>query len=193
VVDGKPINLGLWDTAGQEDYDRLRPLSYPQTDVFLACFSVVSEASFQNIQSKWVPELRSHCPVGISDYLLSRLPSPDPLPRQDVPIILVGNKSDLIEDQQTQQNLQAAGRRTVTPGMARAMASQIGAVAYVENSALTQRGLNDVFSTAIRAVITPGSKAPRQEKKRKDVILPPALRMYGSLLWIESFGFLVFF
>ena len=42
MVDGKPINLGLWDTAGQEDYDRLRPLSYPQTDVFLACFSIIS-------------------------------------------------------------------------------------------------------------------------------------------------------
>ncbi|KAL2689409.1 Rho- protein rac1A [[Neocosmospora] mangrovei] len=50
MVDGKPISLGLWDTAGQEDYDRLRPLSYPQTDVFLICFSI------------WHPEIDHHAP-----------------------------------------------------------------------------------------------------------------------------------
>jgi cell division control protein 42 len=43
---------GLFDTAGQEDYDRLRPLSYPQTDVFLVCFSVVSPSSFENVKEK---------------------------------------------------------------------------------------------------------------------------------------------
>jgi small GTP-binding protein len=52
MVDGKPISLGLWDTAGQEDYERLRPLSYPQTDVFLICFSVVSPPSFDNVRAK---------------------------------------------------------------------------------------------------------------------------------------------
>jgi small GTP-binding protein len=52
MVDGKPISLGLWDTAGQEDYDRLRPLSYPQTDVFLICFSIVSPPSFDNVKAK---------------------------------------------------------------------------------------------------------------------------------------------
>lgn len=52
MVDGKPISLGLWDTAGQEDYDRLRPLSYPQTDVFLICFSIVNPPSFDNVKSK---------------------------------------------------------------------------------------------------------------------------------------------
>lgn len=60
MVDGKPISLGLWDTAGQEDYDRLRPLSYPQTDVFLICFSIVSPPSFDNVKAK-VRTLPSLC------------------------------------------------------------------------------------------------------------------------------------
>ena len=46
IVDECQVNLGLWDTVAQEDYDRLRPLSYPQTDVFLVCFSVVDPSSF---------------------------------------------------------------------------------------------------------------------------------------------------
>jgi GTPase SAR1 family protein len=54
MVDGKTISLGLWDTAGQEDYDRLRPLSYPQTDVFLICFSLVSPPSYENVRTKVV-------------------------------------------------------------------------------------------------------------------------------------------
>ena len=94
VCDGVPVSLGLWDTAGQEDYDRLRPLSYPQvlseadlltldtlsifpqTDVFLICFSVVSPSSFENVTSKWCPEIKHHCP--------------------DAPILLIGNHNDAI-------------------------------------------------------------------------------------------------
>ena len=48
IVDTQPINLGLWDTAGQADYDRLRPLSYPQTDFFLICFSLADRFTFEN-------------------------------------------------------------------------------------------------------------------------------------------------
>ena len=62
MAGGRPVNLGLWDTAGQEDYDRLRPLSYPQTDVFLICFSIVNPVSFENVSNKWGPEIRHHCP-----------------------------------------------------------------------------------------------------------------------------------
>ena len=51
----------MQDTAGQEDYDRLRPLSYPQTDVFLMCYSVASFPSFENIKSKWFPEIQESC------------------------------------------------------------------------------------------------------------------------------------
>ena len=52
MIGGEPYTLGLFDTAGQEDYDRLRPLSYPQTDVFLVCFSVVTPSSFENVREK---------------------------------------------------------------------------------------------------------------------------------------------
>lgn len=57
MIGDDPYTLGLFDTAGQEDYDRLRPLSYPQTDVFLVCFSVTSPASFENVKEKWFPEV----------------------------------------------------------------------------------------------------------------------------------------
>ena len=56
MIAGEPHTLGLFDTAGQEDYDRLRPLSYPQTDVFLVCFSIVNPASYENAKEKvmWI-------------------------------------------------------------------------------------------------------------------------------------------
>merc|ERR1711991_1148799 len=60
-VDGKPYSVDLWDTAGQEEYKRLRALSYPDTDVFLICFSVVNPSSYENVKTQWVPELRHHC------------------------------------------------------------------------------------------------------------------------------------
>ena len=72
TVYAKQVELALWDTAGQEDYDRLRPLSYPDTDVVLMCFSIDSPDSLENIPEKWTPEVKHFCP--------------------NVPIILVGNK-----------------------------------------------------------------------------------------------------
>jgi Ras family len=75
MVDGKTISLGLWDTAGQEDYDRLRPLSYPQTDVFLICFSLVSPPSFENVKTK--VRLRFLYPAIWKRYLIHSVVSRD--------------------------------------------------------------------------------------------------------------------
>lgn len=58
TVDGRMVSLNLWDTAGQEEYDRLRTLSYPQTNVFIICFSISSPASYENVKHKWHPEVR---------------------------------------------------------------------------------------------------------------------------------------
>jgi len=141
MVDGRPVNLGLWDTAGQEDYDRLRPLSYPQTDVFLICFSIISPHSFENVKSKWWPEIQHHCP--------------------DVPIILVGTKSDLRNDPNMTQQLASKGLRMVSLEEAGIRAREVGAVCYMECSALTQEGLKNVFDEAIRAALN--KKQPKQE------------------------------
>jgi Ras family protein A len=51
-VDSKHVELALWDTAGQEDYDRLRPLSYPDSHVILICFAIDSPDSLDNVQEK---------------------------------------------------------------------------------------------------------------------------------------------
>lgn len=133
MVDGKPINVGLWDTAGQEDYDRLRPLSYPQTDVFLICFSIISPYSFDNVKSKWYPEISHHAP--------------------NIPLILVGTKSDLRNDANMLQQLSAKGLGIITKEQAEARAREINAKQYLECSALTQEGLKNVFDAAISAAV----------------------------------------
>ncbi|MFS8023111.1 putative small GTP-binding protein [Helianthus anomalus] len=62
VVNGDTVNLGLWDTAGHEDYNRLRPLSYRGADVFILAFSFISKASYENVSKKWIPELKHYAP-----------------------------------------------------------------------------------------------------------------------------------
>merc|ERR1712130_818520 len=61
IVEGKEIKFSLWDTAGQEGYARIRTLSYPKTDIFLLCFSVVNHPSFINVKDRWYVEIKHHC------------------------------------------------------------------------------------------------------------------------------------
>lgn len=62
LLSGKPIDLRLWDTSGQDDYDRLRVLNYPDTDVLLLLFNISSPHSFENIKNKWVCPCTSNGP-----------------------------------------------------------------------------------------------------------------------------------
>jgi len=146
MVDGKQFNLGLWDTAGREDYDRLRPLSYPQTDVFFICASISSPSSLENVKSKWVPEITHHCP--------------------NTPYFLIGTKEDLREDKETIARLAEKGLTITTFQQGCEFAKSVGAVGYRECSALTQKGLKNCFDEGIRCVLT-----PKKNKKKKERIM----------------------
>jgi len=135
MIGGEPYTLGLFDTAGQEDYDRLRPLSYPQTDVFLVCYSVVSPSSFENVKEKWVPEISHHC--------------------QKTPFLLVGTQIDLRDDAATIEKLQKNKQRPLTQEAGEKLQKDLRAVKYVECSALTQVGLKDVFDEALLVGLEP--------------------------------------
>eukprot|EP01084_Bolivina_argentea_P004596 8740_1 len=138
MCDGKVISLQLWDTAGQEDYDRLRPLSYPGTQVFLLCFSSISRASYANCENRWIPELAHHCP--------------------DVPVIVVNTKIDLREDGNSDHISTNEGMK---------LKKQLGATEYVECSAKTMNNINNVFDLAIRTVLTPPKKKKKRRNGKK--------------------------
>ena len=133
MVDNKQINLGLWDTAGQEDYDRLRPLSYPNTDVFLVCYSIISPTSLENVGNKWLPEIRHHCPAA--------------------PFLLVGTKSDIRNDKALQEKLRSKGTNLVDFEAAKRLGKELGAAQTMECSARTQQGLKNVFDEAITVAL----------------------------------------
>ncbi|KAJ0676705.1 putative small GTP-binding protein [Helianthus annuus] len=105
-----------WST-GQEDYNRLRPLSYRGADVFILAFSLISKASYEDISKKWIPELRHYAP--------------------GVPIILVGTKLDLHDDKQFLTD--HPGAVPITTAQGEELRKLIGAPAYIECSSKTQQ------------------------------------------------------
>lgn len=147
-VDGRRIELALWDTAGQEDYDRLRPLSYPDSNVILICFSVSAPDTLENVEEKWISEVLHFC--------------------QGVPIILVGCKIDLRNDRRAIEELQKLGQTPVTSADGQAVADKIKALKYMECSAKLNQGVREVFEAATRAALQTKEK---KEKKKKCVVL----------------------
>ncbi|KAF8629222.1 hypothetical protein AX17_005805 [Amanita inopinata Kibby_2008] len=130
-LDEKPVQLALWDTAGQEEYERLRPMSYSKSHVILIAFALDTPDSLENVSTKWIEEVRSIC-------------------GSTIPVILVGCKADL-RPNTPHPNTPDNPCPWVTREMGERVAQAIGARAYKECSALKIEGVDEVFETATRA------------------------------------------
>eukprot|EP01080_Neovahlkampfia_damariscottae_P002498 gene2498-3204_t len=130
-IDGKDENVNIWDTAGQETFDKIRLLSYPDSDIFLVCFSVANVSSLQNIEARWYSEIQQHN-------------------TSKAPIMLVGLQSDLRTDPEYQEKMKEEKQKYCTMESIENVKKYIGAVKYVECSAIKNENVKTVFSEAIR-------------------------------------------
>jgi cell division control protein 42 len=135
----------LFDTAGQEDWDRLRIMSYTSTDVFVICFSVMEPASFLNVEEKWSPEIRQYM--------------------SNVPWVLVGTQTDLRDNMGALKDLSKKRLKPVVKEDGEKLAKKLGARAYIECSALLNYNIKQVFDTAILSFFQP--RRPKKNRLKK--------------------------
>lgn len=148
-VDGTHIELSLWDTAGQEEFDRLRSLSYDDTHAIMLCFSVDSKDSLENVESKWVAEIAENC--------------------QGAKLVLVALKCDLREqggdDEETADGAQREKKDMINYNQGLEVARRINALRYLECSAMRNRGVNEAFTEAARVALSVKSNNGGDDRK----------------------------
>mmetsp|Transcript_22291 Transcript_22291/g.31166 ORF Transcript_22291/g.31166 Transcript_22291/m.31166 type:complete len:199 (+) Transcript_22291:128-724(+) len=142
VGNNRVVTLNIWDTAAKEEVNRLRPIAYAMTDIFLIVFAIDNPESLENVRKKWAPELQHHGGNSLT--------------------LLVGNKSDLRDSKEDHERLWKDGKGMVSRERAIAVANEIGACDYCECSALTTEGLKSVFDEAIQQVLR-----HKDEKRRR--------------------------
>ncbi|KAJ2501775.1 GTP-binding protein Rho1 [Coemansia sp. RSA 1972] len=141
---GGIVELALWDTAGQEDYDRLRIMAYPDADVVIVCFSVDAIDSLSNVFEKWLPEVREMAPRAR--------------------VILVALKVDLRTDPVAIEHIRRMYERApLTFEEGKHMARAMG-IPYIECSAKRNQHIDDVFMHAMSMVVDENEFAPPKEK-----------------------------
>lgn len=125
--------------------NRLRPLSYPDSHVILMCFSIDSPDSLTNVFEKWYSELRYYCPK--------------------TPIILVATKKDLRYNSKVIADLKRFGQEPVKTLDGQMVAKKIDAYAYFECSSKTREGVAQIFETAARASLLDSNGNKLKRKK----------------------------
>lgn len=157
-IDQQSVQLSLWDTAGQEEFDRLRALSYSDTHCIMLCFSIDSPDSLENVQLKWVGEIADHC--------------------DGVKLVLVALKCDLRKHEEDPQSIQEdelfnpynrgqGNKRLISYEEGLAVAKKVGALRYLECSAKKNRGVNEAFSEAARCALNAKPKGANDSEPEK--------------------------
>lgn len=159
-IDQQQVQLSLWDTAGQEEFDRLRSLSYSDTHCIMLCFSIDSPDSLENVQTKWVGEIADHC--------------------EGVKLVLVALKCDLRNDEDEEitttngedesfnpYSQSSNARKLISYNEGLAVAKKIGALRYLECSAKKNRGVNEAFSEAARCALNARPKGANDNEPEK--------------------------
>uniref|UniRef100_A0A8C5NHU2 Rho-related GTP-binding protein RhoH n=1 Tax=Gouania willdenowi TaxID=441366 RepID=A0A8C5NHU2_GOUWI len=134
-MDGIQISLGLWDTAGNDNFRQIRPRSYQQADVVLICYSVANPNSLANAQEKWIAEVRQNLPK--------------------VPVLLVATQTD-------QREMGVHRNGCISAEHGKHVAHEMHAKGYVECSSLSNRGVQQVFEYAVRTVVNQAKKQARR-------------------------------
>lgn len=134
-MDGVQISLGLWDTAGNDNFKLIRPRSYAQADVVLLCYSVANPNSLANVQHKWMAEVRENLPK--------------------VPVLVVATQTDLRE-------VGTYRGSCISAAEGKRMAHEVHAKGYLECSSLSNRGVQQVFECAVRTAVNQARKQARR-------------------------------
>lgn len=142
-VDGKQITLSLWDTAGQEEYENIRSLSYSESNVILLCYSIDSKDSLENIENKWKDEVEVYGEK-TADIVLMAL---------KCDLRQLENKNNNMVNPSTIRNSSTnynTKKKYITYEEGLAVAKKIGAVRYLECSAKLNKGVNEAFTEVSR-------------------------------------------
>lgn len=131
IHQNKEFKIQAWDIAGQEEYNLLREETYPNMDIILLCFSMVFPPSFENIVERWKEELQQFC--------------------ENKPIILIGTKMDLVDDQKTLEKMEKNHMKPVTNEEIIKTAEEIHAFSFIKISAHTNVGIKNIYEQIIEA------------------------------------------